>query len=52
MRPRGFFRLGPAAKLIPFGGAMVDRGGVATISFGGRALERMAASADKFKVPD
>jgi Glycosyl transferase family 2 len=49
MRPRGFFQLGSAAKRIPFGGAMVDRGGVATIGRGGRALERTAASADRLK---
>jgi glycosyltransferase involved in cell wall biosynthesis len=49
MGPRGFVRLGSAAKRIPFGGAMVDRGGVATVSLGGRALERVGASADSSK---
>jgi hypothetical protein len=42
-------RLGSVAKRIPFGVAMVDRGGVTAISLGGRALERMAASAASSK---
>ena len=49
MRARGFFRLGFAGKPVPFGGAMVDNGGVATITRGGLAPEGTAATPDRLK---